>query len=330
MQLPPNMAGTFIMAPLLAAALILPACETPPKRDRAPDSSGVHGPVEQAALPTPVAIEAAQRARLEKLLPLHASGQVELRWVDEDGRHFEFCRGDLFVDLTLAAASDGTLDATPATMLADGPYAALDLRKVGERFMYVGCDPKQSWSFDLRSQPRRLRVQPHGTPVDPAAIAGLSALDLVDLAGLGPWHMEPTATVRPDDNGKLVVIATGLGGPLLLTLDPYWLVPLRVELLGQPDGAALTSTLEEYRGIERAGLPPGGLPRLPERLRLFDATGETSVMISLATVDDDGRAVAPGLFDLDRLIRILRPEVVEGLNTSASGSAASLEATPAR
>ncbi|MCA9283916.1 MAG: hypothetical protein KDA22_01785 [Phycisphaerales bacterium] len=276
---------------LWATLATLPlGCATPP------DTGGTAPAPSSDALPegpTSTAIVSAQTARLAKLLPLHASGQVELRWVDEDGSHFEFCRGDLFA--------------------AAGPLVALDLRKAGERFLFLGCDAQRSWAFDLRAAPRRLDVWPHGTAAQREQAAGVSALDLVDLTGLGPFRIADGEPEYEPASGQWTVKAEGLGGPIRVWVERNWLVPVRIDALDEVGNTRLSSTLEEYRGIDRPGLPPGALPRLPERVRIVAPQRDTSVMLSLATADPDGSAVAPGLFDLERLVRILRPEDVQGL-----------------
>jgi hypothetical protein len=252
--------------------------------------------------------EAAQDLRLERMERVYASGQVELRWTDDDGSHFEFCRGELFVRL-------------PAE-------TALSLTKVGERFFWLGSDARRRWLFDLRTKSPVLWLVDLDAPVPAAArrsAAGEQAplpvrrVALVDLFGLTalPPAVELDA-VFDGAPGTLVGEFFGEGGPVRVVLDVDSSLPRRVEALDDEGRAFLRCDLEEYEAVEREGLGPGALPRFPTRIVLAvvdpfepDAPPSSEIKLFLTPSLRGEDRITDRLFDLPTLEKMLKPVKTE-------------------
>ncbi|MHC4128415.1 MAG: hypothetical protein ACYSUA_09660 [Planctomycetota bacterium] len=116
-------------AGLLGLALLLCSCHEGP-RGSADGQRPV--PVSYAALAE------AHNARVDRISRVYADGSIELRWTDEDGRHFAPGNVDLWIE-------------PPAR-------TAIHISKGGERIMWLGSDGPTAWLFDFRSDPTVLHV----------------------------------------------------------------------------------------------------------------------------------------------------------------------------
>jgi hypothetical protein len=215
----------------------------------------------------------AQEERLARLDRVYASGPVELLWVDEDGRHFETCRGELFVRLP--------------------SETALFLKKVGEPVLWLGSDARRRWLFDLRFKEVVLWLvdldQPAAEegPQAPFPIRRVALVDLLGLVALPP--AESLDAVFDAEPGTLVGEFNGDGGAIRVTVDTATNLPLRVEALDDEGQAFLRGDLGTYETVERPGLPPGEYPRFPQRvvisvLEPVDGTASTSQQASRSEV----------------------------------------------
>ncbi|MFO0873944.1 MAG: hypothetical protein U0575_08240, partial [Phycisphaerales bacterium] len=215
--------------------------EPPPIPAPGPSSSEPFGSVWNRAME-------AQARRRNALRTLMATGQVELRWHDDDGSHFEFCRGELFLRLP-----DDT---------------ALSLTKVGERFLWLGSDESQRWLFDMRNRDATLWLvdagsfAADGSFVPPAAphresatlpIAHVSVIDLLGLMEFPP--LEDLDSVSEDASDAPRVEFTGQGGPVRVVIDGATSLPRAVEVLGDDGSVLVRSAFEAYEPVEREGLP---------------------------------------------------------------------------
>lgn len=266
---------------LLAAALLglSAACETPPKPG---DAARTVEPAPPFA-PTWAEVVAAQEQRLNSLLPFHAAGQIELRWSDRDGSHFEYCRGEVFI----RPPSD----------------AALSLTKVGERFLWLGESgengDRRRFLFDLRTKAPVLWLVGGRPPrtVDAARTARESEASplvvqqasIFDLLGLMPFpQADALDAVLEGDAKSLMVEFAGVGGPLRVTIDIASRLPTRIEQLDADGALLLTSVLSENESVDRDQMAPGALPKFPSRVVVTTAAVETNS----ASIDDASRSNA--------------------------------------
>jgi len=318
---------------LLAAALlgVVAACQTPGKSG---DAGRALDPAPSFA-PTWVEVRAAQERRLDALLPFHAAGQIELRWTDRDGAHFEYCRGEVFV----RAPSD----------------AALSLTKVGERFLWLGESGNRRFLFDLRTKapvlwlvgglesrpPRPARTPDSGDSPDSRDSAPLVAqqASIFDLLGLMPFPpAEDLDAVLEGDARTLRVEFAGVGGPIRVTIDVPSLLPTRIEQLDAQGGLLLTSVFSEYESVDRDEMAPGALPKFPSRVVVTTAAFESDdsptepqpipaskrsgadqkpaapkeeIRLFLGPTKDGVERIRDRLFDLEALIETFKPVRIE-------------------
>ena len=274
---------------LAAATLVLLAgCSTPPGR---PVESGEIDAAEVGRL-----IEAHNR-RVAMLARLSARGVLELRWVDSDGReHFE-----PQVDAHLWLSLPGR--------------AALRADKLGEDLFWVGSDGTRSWLFDLMGDETHVHVWSPGAAAPPEAglLGQIGPMILVDLMGLSSL---PTVDARvvsdasPDDAGTAWwVEADGRGGRMRVLLDRSSGFPTRVEILDAAGAVILSSTLRRSRSVKMTGIARAAWPRIPTLIDIADPGNEVSLKLALS--GDASVEVPEQVFDVDRLIEHLRPDVVD-------------------
>ena len=67
-------------------------------------------------------------SRVDRIRQVYARGVIELWWTDDDGRHHEQGEADLWVD--------------------PPRRTALNISKLGQRFMWIGSDDARYWFFD--------------------------------------------------------------------------------------------------------------------------------------------------------------------------------------
>ena len=99
----------------------LGSCQTTPR-------PGAEGSKVQA--PSYKAIAVRHNDRLDRLTAVNAAGSIELRWTDDEGRHFESGRAEVWIVLP---------DRT-----------AIDVQKLGERLMWMGSNGSDQWMIDFR------------------------------------------------------------------------------------------------------------------------------------------------------------------------------------
>lgn len=272
----------------MLATLLLVGCAAPPA-----------GPDADADAPTYAALAAAQNRRLDQLARMQAGGSVELRWTDEDGRHFEKADLDLLLEL-------------PAR-------TALRISKLtSEDLFWLGSDPERFWYFDLLAEPTRLMTAPHGTAITapgagaPIALQPLVIVDLLGLTRMPDAPGDAPVVRRDDERDGWVVSLEGTGGRVQLGFAAHTRLPAWVEALDGDGAIVATSTLEEYASVSAAGTAPLDLPRFPEKITIRDAEERGSVTLFLRdqTTRVDARRFER-LFDLDTLVKVLRPQRIE-------------------
>ncbi|MHC4588913.1 MAG: hypothetical protein ACYTAQ_06140 [Planctomycetota bacterium] len=207
-------------AGLLGLALLLCSCHEGP-RGSADGQRPV--PVSYAALAE------AHNARVDRISRVYADGSIELRWTDEDGRHFAPGNVDLWIE-------------PPAR-------TAIHISKGGERIMWLGSDGPTAWLFDFRSDPTVLHVvaaAEGGTsdlPLDPGHLFGLCGLTPLPAIG----------SVEGFDEGldAYTVVGDPAGGPLRMLLDRETLLPVGAEILDEDGEVILYSRLKlDIHGID--------------------------------------------------------------------------------
>ncbi|MHC4773803.1 MAG: hypothetical protein ACYTBR_00885 [Planctomycetota bacterium] len=276
-------------AGLLGLALLLCSCHEGP-RGSADGQRPV--PVSYAALAE------AHNARVDRISRVYADGSIELRWTDEDGRHFAPGNVDLWIE-------------PPAR-------TAIHISKGGERIMWLGSDGPTAWLFDFRSDPTVLHVvaaAEGGTsdlPLDPGHLFGLCGLTPLPAIG----------SVEGFDEGldAYTVVGDPAGGPLRMLLDRETLLPVGAEILDDDGEVALYSRLKlrRYERVDVVGAAPGSGPMFPTLIDIHGIDGGVHAKLSVYSPTDDRREIEPHYFDLDWLIESFRPGRIEGRSPVAA------------
>lgn len=285
------------MALLASITLVMPGCRTTDAVEAAPDGTAVIPPAQPFAERW-AEVTTAQARRLQALDQFYASGQIELRWRDEKGNHFEYGRGEFFF-----RAPDET---------------ALSLTKVGERFLWVGSAGGARWMFDLRERAPTLWLIGGEGPIEGAvevvaASSGpldLRRLSLVDALGLFPLPAAEDLDAVLDDGDPIVVEFEGDGGPLRVSVDAATRRPQRVEVLDDEGLVVLRSDLARFEPVDRPGRPPGNRPTFPNSVLIEtadDAADRQEVRLFLEPDPRGETRIVDRLFQLDGLVASLRP-----------------------
>ena len=290
------------LAALLAAATLAAGCVVDgPARDPSLIAKGSRMP---DAVPT---VLEAQALRMRRLTLLESRGVIEFRWRDADGARFEQCDLDLFAVL---------------------PHrVAVRASKVGERFLWLGCDQARWWAFKLAERPTRLEVYPLGVTARGGA-AAFSPRDLLSLAGLVslPANDGTAMTARTAPDGTVVLdIAAGGASPRMRWGFPLGSnLPAAVELLSPADEVIARANLSNYLSCPVEGLAVGDWPRVPARIEVVagpaaiagGAAEGDSVRIVLDAPSGRGERIKDRLFRLEELQESLRPDEVVVFETA--------------
>lgn len=292
-----------LRAVVCAVICLMASCENGPRADHAgTGTAGEAGPaIEYEELAR------AHNERLDRYRTLNARGNIELRWRDDRGRHFE--QGDL----------DFYLDQPRRT--------AFRVSKLGEIYFWAGSDDSCFWFFDLSRDQRHLVVESldaewmrEGDQEDGVAFRPLTVLDLMALSRVPETASEnenrPVAFDARRDAWHVVV--NGLGGEVRLYFDRETRLPMRAESLNDRGEPVAQSTIRRYRAVDQPTGAGGGvirpvMPTLVDIQPMDDSVGQMEVKIALgsptAAVDE---TALRRVFDLARLAGSLRPQHIEG------------------
>jgi len=257
---------------------------------------GSPGPVAKPPPFGPVAYQDLIRRynyNLDGMTRLWARAVVELTWHDKKGRHYEQGDGNLIV------------------VLPD--KVALSIGKLGHQGMWVGCNSRRYWLFDLRGDDKTLYWGRHtgasrrSTTQFPLPI---HPLDLVVLTGMIPIDLnsKPAPKLKRID-GDYACIVGSPDGSRRTWIDVKTARPVRIDLSDAQGVVTATSRLSRWEPVTLEGVAPGDYPWIATRLELSvaDENGEMTLFLSDPT---DGRAdnrIKDQVFDLDQLTRIFKP-----------------------
>lgn len=230
-------------------------------------------------------LAAAHNDRVGRLDRLSARGVMELWWTDADGRHYEQGDADLWVILPRRTA--------------------LNISKVGHRFMWIGSDEEQAWLFDFRDGITTLHLAADGPVTPGGGPMPFEPTLLLDLGGLTPIP-ETGGTVRYDERLDAWVV-TAAGG-LVLFLDRESKLPVRAELFDDAGQLLFYSAMKRsrYERVALAGVSPLGGPMFPTLVNIKSNDGRFEIQLSARQPSDSD--VNPNFFDLGWLIGRFKPE----------------------
>jgi hypothetical protein len=249
------------------------------------------GPPPGLVAPSWAEVVAKQNERVLRFQDFFMSGQAELRWTD-DRVHFEYCRIELF--------------------WRPPSWTGVSLTKAGERFLWLGSDPERYWVFELSINPTRLTIGRHAETGDGAnAPLGIRPLALLDLMGLGQFPSQGEETVWwSDEDNRWAVMSEGPTGRFEIHVDPATLLPLRTYLLDSERNRQIVCDLSDYETVQTEGVGPGGTPQCPTKVSLRRLGTDDRIDLHFSEPKGKSTLVKDGLFDIERLRRLMKPAVV--------------------
>ncbi len=227
---------------------------------------------------------------------VYARGNVEFRWTDDDGGHFQ--GGDL--DLWIA--------------LPD--RTAMSISKFGERILWLGSRGKRAWVFDFGGDETVLSCVCYEEFQAPGDAAGIFVMpqSLLGLCGLTrlpePSAEHPSVNLDPHSDALMVTVRRP-NGTRRLFIDRDTLLPVGVEDLSA-DGAILVSStinLARYAPVAVEGAGPGQRPMFPTLIDIDAADKSATIKIAVRRPTN---VVKEKYFDLNWLMSVMPPERVEG------------------
>jgi hypothetical protein len=229
-------------------------------------------------------LAAVHNSRVEKLGTIAARGVIEMWWTDDDGRHYEQGELDLWIALPCRTA--------------------LNISKLGHRFMWIGSDESQTWLFDFRGGLTTLHLADPGQDLTVGVMPFEPTL-LLDLGGLTPLPAAGGEVRYARDHDAWEVRAPDR--PVLF-LDRESLLPVRAELLDETGGILLYSAmkLSRYERVKRKGVSPLGGPMFPTLINIKSTDGRFKVQLSARGPNDSG--VNADFFDIGWLKGWFKPE----------------------
>lgn len=272
---------------LLAAALLLAGCASPPQAVPAQE------PAAKPPLPFASEFVEGQRARVQHLADFASRGSAELRWNDEQGAHFEQAQIEL-------------------AWRERGARMALRADKLGERLAWAGADAERWWIFEPKAEPSRLTVGPRGTVPSGSMLPFVGPESVMELLAVRPWPA--SAEVRRADGSGAVVQwkierPIGAWSRTRAFIERPGAMPLRMELLDSTGAVLASSELSRPLPVRIDSLPTGAWPEVggTVRLRMSGDSGATWDVFWDAPGVEPAR-LNERLFDLSVLKGVMRPQ----------------------
>lgn len=255
--------------------------------------------------PTASVLIESHNQRIQHLETMHARGVVQLEWIDGDGRE----RSEPQVDLEV------WIDRPSRT--------AFRFDKFGEVYLWAGSDDQRFWLFDLTGEPRHLTIGQHDQALrlQTDAVFAVRPLTLLDLLAVLPMDLERViaGVARDDQSDAWVLTASSDSGVIRYFFSGRPYRPVRVELLDDAGELALEASFERFETVVLSDRSIDA-PQMAEIIRVRDGAGQASMDIFFDEITDGNTTELSRVFDLDRLRRALRPDVVEdGSSQATSG-----------
>lgn len=244
---------------------------------------------------------ARHNANTQSLQQVWANAVIRLRWTDADGKE-------------RSEQGEGRLQ----VMQPD--RVALNIGKVGETFVWIGCDPQRYWWIDLTGEQRIAFAGRHGLYEQSRARAyGVVVPPLELTALLGIRQLPPSGGIAQLSNdGRLVGLTTTIdrrGSRQRTWLDAATGHPVQVELFspsGQPD---IVASLQEHDAVALSGRADS--PTMARRVRISHAASGSLITLDLSDLQDGARRMTPDAFSLPALLTQMRVSLLYDLDLPA-------------
>ena len=272
----------------IVSVVILSSCQT---------TSPPNIPSNDVQAPSYQSIADRHNDRLDRLGAVNASGSIDLRWTDDNGRHFESLRAELWI-----ALPDRT---------------AMNVQKLGERLMWLGSNGSDAWMVDFGSDQTVLYLyaassKAAGDMATRPPIQPHTLLKLFGLARLATEIIDLSTPVTYDAQQDAWVVTVREEGEVLrLFLDQKSWLPIRVELLTVDLEVLRYSTLplRRYESVQMVGVVPGTQPRFPTLVDMVHSDGSGSIKVAMRSPRAEFKE---RYFDLEWIKRAFHPDRIEG------------------
>jgi len=193
---------------------------------------------------------------------------------------------------------------------------ALTLGKMGKTKLYLGSNERVYWWLDLIDADEKVAlIGRHDlVTLEKAAMLGVPVYprDLVHLLGITPLPADrASAGLEWDSQSRAGVRAPTDSGWRRVWFDPFTFEPRRVEMFDSRGNLVLESELDRYDYVTVVG-DAHSKPRIAERADITIPADQTAIKLSLYAPEN--RAIRPTAFDIDRLIKGYRIDLVYDLD----------------
>lgn len=249
------------------------------------------------SLPAYAVVAKAQNDRSQRLQRVWARAVASITFVDNDGKQrWEQGEGHFQV-------------IQPSKM-------ALSVGKLGEVFLWLGCDEDRYWFIDPKETKRayvgrhdlvtRKKVESLGLPVAPRDLIALSGVTPV------PQTLGADSTLGRGSAGEYVLEQPRPGALWRTKLDQRLLTPIGIDIFDAGGRQIITSELEGYAEVRLRG-EAGNFPTMPSRMKLTHLPTSSSMSLSLSDATDGGRGrLSSEVFNFESLVeRLGITEVVD-------------------
>lgn len=277
-------------------------------------------------VPSYADLSAAQNERVSRISSYWARGTFEVKWQEADGSQ----RTEI---------GDGHL------VFMTPHRIALTLSKLGEEFLWAGCDEQRFWLFiggddSIGYVCRNENVAHPDAELLPLPVHPLDLLDLLGLFTLpepspGDIRQAPVPS-RYDANPKRCGLRYNWKqDELPLRLASFstdtWLPDWVGIYAPSPSARRLTADLSQYVSMSIVGLNPGEYPKVPEWVEIRDDFSRGYIRLSLRDPADrtgSGREINNRLFDFETIKRKMRPAQLVVLDARCPQPAVPMENSP--
>lgn len=193
---------------------------------------------------------------------------------------------------------------------------ALSVGKLGETFLWLGCDEDRYWFIDPKETRRayvgrhelvtRRKIESLGLPVAPRDLIALSGITLVATTP------ERDTTFAPGTAGELVCEQPRAGSLWRTRIDSARMVPSGIDIFDAGGRHTIAAELDSYNEVRIRG-EAGNFPQMPSRMKLTHLPTNSSMSLSLSDATDGGRGrLAADVFNFESLVeRLGITEVVD-------------------
>ncbi len=191
---------------------------------------------------------------------------------------------------------------------------ALSLGKLGKVQLYLGSNDAVYWWIDMVDpNAKSVVVGRHElVSLDKAGVLGVPIYprDLIGLLGITP--IDPLKVIGGVEqiDGRYQIESTVEGGRFRYQFDAATLEPIFVAFVTEQGTTQVESTLDRYGYVTVVG-DARSKPRIAEKVTLSLADG---TVVRMSLYDPQRKPLRPAAFDLERLVRGYRIEMIYDLD----------------